>query len=97
MKYFGEPQCHLIDYEKGKEVFCFDNKGEFETDDPKIIQFMKKHKWWIKNEETENALPEKAVQPKAEIKFMHCKKCDFETDNSGLLMAHYRKSHPKEG
>lgn len=26
-----------------------------------------------------------------------CKKCDFTTDNKGLLMAHYRQDHPKEG
>lgn len=26
-----------------------------------------------------------------------CKKCEFETDNNGKLLAHYRKEHPKEG
>jgi hypothetical protein len=25
-----------------------------------------------------------------------CKKCDFETENKGILMAHYRDKHPKE-
>lgn len=25
-----------------------------------------------------------------------CKKCEFTTDNKGLLMAHYRSDHPKE-
>lgn len=26
-----------------------------------------------------------------------CKKCEFVTDNRGLLMSHYRSEHPKEG
>jgi hypothetical protein len=84
MKYFLSPLTHVIDYEKHKEIFVFDEKGEFETFDEKIIQFMKKKKNFIRSEEN---------KPTTQ---MHCKKCDFETDNKGLLMAHYRE-HKKDG
>ena len=49
MKYFAEPFLHIIDYEKMKEIFCFDSSGTFETNDKEIIEFMKKHKPFIKN------------------------------------------------
>jgi hypothetical protein len=50
MKYFGEPNLHVIDYKKCKEVFCFDENGEFETKDPKLIEWMKKNKNFIRCE-----------------------------------------------
>lgn len=42
--------------------------------------------------QAEKQEPQQTEQPKETLK---CKKCDFETDNKGLLMAHYREMHPK--
>lgn len=81
MRYIGKPNCHVIDYENNKEVFCFDDKGEFVTNDEKLIKWMKENKNFIKHENNS----------------YKCKKCDFETDNQGVLLAHYRKEHPREG
>jgi hypothetical protein len=39
---------HIIDYENNKEVFCFNSEGTYTTSDKKIIEFMKKNKWFIK-------------------------------------------------
>jgi hypothetical protein len=87
MKYIYQPHCHIINYETGKEAFCFDENGEFETDDPKLIAWMKKKKNFIRCEEIK--LPADGLY--------NCKKCDFASTNKGELMAHYRKEHPKGG
>lgn len=85
MKYFGEPLSFVVDYEKLKHVFQFDKNGTYETDDEKLIQWMKKRKPHIKAEEN------------AASDIIKCKKCNFTADNKGNLMAHYRKEHPKAG
>lgn len=59
MKYFGEPNLTVIDYEECKKVFQFDEKGEYETEDEKIIKWMKENKWFIKHEEENNAKSDK--------------------------------------
>jgi hypothetical protein len=87
MKYYGEPFCHVIDYEFGREVFCFDEKGEYRTNDEKLIKWMKENKNFIKHEEENNA----------DNDTIQCKKCGAAFENKGLLMAHYRKEHPKGG
>ena len=44
---------------------------------------------------TKNDKPEeKKVEQKPAL--LKCKKCNFETDNNGSLMAHYREFHKKE-
>jgi hypothetical protein len=91
MKYFGQPNLTIVDYKKVKKVFVFDENGEYETDDLKIIEFMKKKKNFIKCEETTTTPPKGE-----EIKLKHCKKCDFACENQGELLAHYRGFHPKE-
>ena len=94
MKYFYLPDVFVIDYEKQKNVFQFDKNGEYETNDPKLIEWMKKNKNFIRYEETgpkEPATPVQAEQPK-----MKCKKCNYETENKGELLAHYRE-HKKDG
>ena len=48
MKYISDPNLTIIDYENNRAVFQFDSKGEFETSDKKIIEFMAKNKPWIK-------------------------------------------------
>jgi hypothetical protein len=91
MKFRGpDPNVHIIDYEFDKEKFVLDENGEYETDDPKMIDWIKKNKNFLKPVEDEK---KEAIEEK---KMHKCKKCDFETENSGLLMAHYRKEHPKE-
>jgi hypothetical protein len=86
MKYFGQPQCHIIDYEKGKEVFCFNENGEYETEDEKLIQWMKKNKNFIRHEETKVTTDD----------LIKCKKCEFTCSNKGELMQHYKHVHPKK-
>jgi hypothetical protein len=81
VKFFGEPNCHIIDYTKSREVFCLDKNGEFETDDPELIEWIKKNKRFLKHSD----------------ELIKCKKCDFGTSNKGELLAHYRVTHPKEG
>lgn len=83
MKYFGEPLCHVIDYKNRKEVFCFNENGEFATEDEKLIKWMKENKNFIKCEN--NVQDDKFI----------CKKCGKSFDNKGLLLAHYRE-HKKE-
>lgn len=52
MRYYGQPFLHIIDYSKeGKEVFCFPESGVYDTDDEKLILFMKKNKPHIRAEE----------------------------------------------
>ena len=80
MKYFGEANLSVIDYKKLKKVFQFDENGEYETEDPKLIAWMKKKKNFIRCEET-------AV--------LKCKKCEFTCSNKGELMQHYKREHKK--
>lgn len=90
MKFYGKPNelvvtrkyDHKLGRQKQKILFYFDNNGEYETDNPELIEKLKPH---FRYEETESA-------PK-----YTCKKCDFATNNKGELLAHYREKHPKEG
>lgn len=92
MKYKHKPNVHIIDYKKLKKMFVFDGNGEFETDDPKLIEWIRKNKPFLKPiDETV-----KLQEAEQEKKMMKCKKCEFKTDNKGLLMAHYREIHPKK-
>lgn len=87
MKYFGEPYSHIIDYDRGKEVFCFDENGEHETNDLKLIDWMKKNKNFIWCAETKKTAKSDKIQ---------CNICSTEFDNKGKLLAHMKK-HKKEG
>jgi hypothetical protein len=73
---------------KKKLLFRFNENGEFETTDQGLIEKLKRH-FKYDNEQIKPAGAEPA-------KMMKCKKCNFETDNKGLLMAHYRE-HKKDG
>lgn len=53
--------------------------GELSTENPKLISKMI-GKYPVKEEE---------------IATFQCKKCEFKTFNQGLLMRHYKDSHPK--
>lgn len=101
MKFFYQPNCHVIDYENMKEMFVFDENGEFETDDPKLIAWMRKYKSFIQYEETPKKQESTTEQPQidgnTETKKHVCKQCGQEFDNMGKLLAHIRKEHPKGG
>lgn len=93
MKYKYKPNLVIIDYEKLKRKFQFDENGEFETEDEQLI------KWIAKNKKKINPIEKVKEEPNEEIKeekIYKCKKCPFETNNQGELMAHYRKEHPKK-
>ena len=93
MKYIWQPNVTVIDHLKAEKIFIFDDKGEFITEDEKIIKFMAKNKSFIKCEENEIEITKKVEEIKEneqevkvdeeikeEIKIFKCKKCDFETD-----------------
>ena len=88
MKYFGESNQTVIDYKKLKKVFQFDKNGEYETQDPKLIDWMKKKKNFIRCEETKKKAPADGS--------IHCKKCDFTCSNKGEIMSHHKREHPKK-
>jgi hypothetical protein len=48
VKYKYIPNCVIIDYEKLRRKFVFDENGEFVTNDPKLIAWIKKHKPFLK-------------------------------------------------
>lgn len=86
MKFYGKPNELVTHYTYNRfkkkqmrsQLAQFDESGEYETEDTKMIELLKPHfKYCDKS-----------------LKFK-CKLCDFETDNKGELLAHYRKYHPK--
>jgi hypothetical protein len=108
-KFFGEPLKIINSKTTNKPVFRFDTKGEFITDDPEIIKRamgffdyipMKAETTGEKVKKT-FATPPLTITTKddekknPENKKFKCKKCDFETDNQGELMRHY-KDHKEE-
>ena len=95
MIFKGEPNLYVRISNKmyqritGVKGFIFDSNGRYETENANVCKILSQHF--------------EAVEPtkepiKEEIKdnVYKCKKCDFETDNKGELMAHYRKNHKKE-
>lgn len=92
MKFIAEPNLYVKLNNKGAQRttglkgFCFDEKGEYTTENEILIGILKQN--FKVKEEYENK--------QVETVSFKCKKCDFETDNKGELLAHYRKDHPKE-
>jgi hypothetical protein len=79
----------------------FDTKGEFTTDNERMIQRFH-HKFDsmpATGEPTEELTDDLEYQDHGtgETKQFTCKKCEFTTESKGDLMVHYRKDHPKEG
>jgi hypothetical protein len=62
MRFHGQPFLHVIDYDHGKEVFCFDETGVYDTDDEKLIAWMKKTKPHIRAEAVEEK--QEPIKPK---------------------------------
>lgn len=70
-------------------LFKFDEKGFASIDETKYtatdLKSLKRLFKVVEEEKKEDV-----------TKVCKCKKCDFETDNRGVLMTHYRSEHPKE-
>lgn len=79
----------------------FDAKGEFTTDNERMIQRFH-HKFdsvpAAGAEPTEELTDDLELQEhmQEESKQFPCKKCEFLAANKSELMVHYRKDHPKE-
>jgi len=99
-KFFGKPLKEVLSKVTKKVVFRFDTKGEFITDDPKIIERAMGYFDYIPmkaepiGERFKKGTPikeENNVKGEEIKKAYQCKQCDFETDNKGELLAHYRE------
>lgn len=81
----------------------FDAKGDFTTDNERVIQ---------RFHHTFDSVPAVGVEPTEEMtddlelqeqpeetktKTWHCNQCEFESENKGVLLAHKKAEHPKEG
>ena len=92
MKYifFGEPNMLVKEQKKkyysmeliNKPLFRFDDKGEYVTEDERIIDKLKSR--FDHRDITE----EKEESEKIEIEKYKCKKCGTEFENKGKLLAH---------
>lgn len=98
MKFYGQPNMLIrINNLKPYKSIRFNGNGEYETENTRLIARLKNR---FKHEE-----PNAVVEETKEIEetkeniiastVYRCKKCDFETENKGLLLAHYRE-HKKE-
>jgi hypothetical protein len=81
----------------------FDENGEITTENERVIKRFH-HKFDSKpanggKEQAVEEVNDGSLDITNEVKEEShaCKKCNFTTDNKGLLMAHYRSEHPKEG
>jgi hypothetical protein len=88
MKFKGTPNMYikisnkLVKRVSGIKGFHFDDKGEYESENELLIRVLSQNfEQCTDNEENKK----------------HCKKCDFTCDSQGVLLAHYRENHPKEG
>jgi hypothetical protein len=91
MKYvfYGQPNQLVKDRKRKpmstefifKPLFRFDEKGEYITDDPKLIEKLKRKFKFKMLEEVEQ-----------QTTFI-CKKCGESFVNKGFLMAHHRTKH----
>jgi len=92
-RFYSDPNRPVSDGRTGIRLFKFDEKGEYVTLDPILAKRLEAK---FRCEEIELVEVGKQAEPEKEpAKVCKCKKCDFETDNNGLLMAHYREMHPK--
>ena len=110
MKFYSEePNLHIIRQRMAGnrvehfELCMFDENCELETEDKEVIrQLLNIYRHEEVKEESAEEVEAKEVEEvkedetDSEKTMFHCKKCDFETDNKGLLMAHYREIHPKK-
>jgi hypothetical protein len=76
----------------GMKGFHFDGKGEYVTENEVLIKVLSQS--FEVAEEVTAEMPKVDEEAKPRV-VMHCKKCDFEADNHGGIMAHYKTKHPK--
>lgn len=103
IKFYGEPLREIKSKTSNKVLFRFDTKGEFITDDEVIINRALGRFDHIELESKEVGervkktyfTPPMTITTNEQKEIFKCKKCNFETDNKGVLMAHYRE-HKKE-
>lgn len=92
MKFYGEPFMLVRDKTSKrvkKVLFTFDEKGEYETENPALIERLKPH---FRHDEEEISV-EVSIEP--EKKTICCKECSLTFENKGLLLAHIKKEHKK--
>jgi len=101
--YSNEPNLHIIRQRMAGnrvehfELCMFDENCELETEDKEVIrQLLNIYRHEEVKEESAEEVEGKEDEAESEKTMFNCKKCDFETDNKGLLMAHYREIHPKK-
>jgi hypothetical protein len=95
MKYKYTPKCHIIDYETGNKKFVFDDNGIFETGDPKLIEWIRKNKPFLKPIQEE---PKQAEETggDAQAPSLLCPYCGLPAKNKSGLSAHIRAKHKEE-
>lgn len=71
--------------------FSFNDDGIFETDNETLIQRIGTTFEIVPDMTSKTSVGSLTDEPR-----FQCKKCNYDTDNRGQLMAHYRVSHPKE-
>lgn len=79
----------------------FDAKGEFNTENEHMIQRFH-HRFDSRpsdNEPTEEMTDDIEFQYHGQqnVKQYHCNQCEFASENKGVLLAHKKSEHPKEG
>lgn len=100
MKFKAEPNLYvrisnkIVQRTTGLKGLKFDENGEYETENPMMINVLNQN--FEKSEEIKEVVEEiKEPIEAIEVKLFKCKKCEFETDSKGELLAHYRE-HKKE-
>lgn len=90
MKFKGEPNLFIrVMNPRPGEVksFSFDKDGFYETDNPITIKRLQNAGYKEVKEE---------LKKESEEKKLACKQCGFEAENTGKLLAHIKKEHPKK-
>lgn len=78
-------------------VCKFDENGYAEVDEKRLSQTtLTKLKSYITKDKAAKVTEKVKEVKKEEVKLLKCKKCDFTTENKGLLLKHYRDAHPKK-
>ena len=94
MKFKAEPNLYvklnnkIVQRVTGLKGFTFDENGEYKTEVDLMIRVLKQS--FEVKEEIEEEIPEYENKQVETVSFK-CKKCDYETDNKGELLAHYRQ------
>ncbi len=96
MKFYGPPNMLLrVRNMKPIRAIRFDLNGEYETNNPRLTRRLKAR--FRYEEEGQAVQPvQKSAEENASANICICKKCGYEAENKGKLLAHYRTAHKKE-